>query len=103
MDASLPPAQGDAPRGAAAASSQAAYVTLDPLLRQADPARFSALFTSFAAGYANVFEGDEAESTSEWQARIAGKAPPQPIMRIVVATDEAGGRLEVIGGVCAEY
>ena len=79
------------------------YVVLDPALKEQDPARFAALFTGFASGYARHFTGDEAESTSEWQARIAGKAPPQPVMRIVVAVEQGDGEEHVIGGLAVEY
>lgn len=78
-------------------------VVLDPALEASDPARFAALFEGFAAGYARVFTGDEAEPIGEWRARIAGKPPPQPVMRIVVAVEQANGGERVIGGVAAEY
>jgi hypothetical protein len=79
------------------------YVVLDPELKARDPARFAALFAGFAAGYASEFSGDEAESTGEWQARIAGKSPPQPVMRIVVAVEQGDGDEHVIGGAAVEY
>ena len=92
---------GNAPeRGTPRAAS---YLVLDPALKEQDPARFAALFTGFASGYARHFTGDEAESTSEWQARIAGKAPPQPVMRIVVAVEQGDGEEHVIGGLAVEY
>jgi hypothetical protein len=79
------------------------YVVLDPGLTRAEPVRFAALLSGFAAGYARFFSGDEAESPEGWRARIAGLPPPQPIMRIVVAVEQAGAREEVIGGAAAEY
>ena len=63
------------------------YVVLNPDLQQRDPRRFTSLFSGFAAGYALHFSGDEAESTDEWLARIRGKHPPQPVMRIIVAVE----------------
>lgn len=83
------------------------YVVLSPELQQGDPRRFTSLFTGFAAGYALHFSGDEAESTDEWLARIRGKHPPQPLMRIVVAVetlDNSGdpARERVIGGLACE-
>ena len=86
-----------------AGGSRVICVVLDPALEAGDPARFAALFEGFAAGYARHFVGDEAEPTGEWRARIAGKPPPQPAMRIVVAVEEANGGERVIGGVAAEY
>jgi GNAT superfamily N-acetyltransferase len=79
------------------------YVVLGPVLQQTQPARFEALFAQFAAGYAKHFSGDEAESTNEWRARIEGKAPPQPVMRIVVAVEPASGGERVVGGLAVEY
>jgi GNAT superfamily N-acetyltransferase len=79
------------------------YIVLDPTLQQREPARFEAFFTGFADGYAKHFGGDEAESTAEWRARIAGKPRPQPVMRIVVAVDDAGGHERVVGGLACEY
>ena len=79
------------------------YVVLDPALQQADPSRFGALFTEFTEGYERHFSGDEAEPTGEWQARIAGKPAPQPIMRIVVAVDREDRGERVIGGLAVEY
>jgi GNAT superfamily N-acetyltransferase len=73
-------------------------VTLDAALRTAEPARFARLLAAFAAGYAAQFHGDEAESPTLWDARIAGLPAPQPLMRVVVAEDAAG----VCGGAAAE-
>jgi len=83
------------------------YVVLDPDLQQRDPRRFTSLFSGFAAGYALHFSGDEAEPTDEWLARIHGKHPPQPVMRIIVAVetiDTSGDHPQerVIGGLACE-
>jgi GNAT superfamily N-acetyltransferase len=79
------------------------YVVLDPSLQQADPGRFDTLFAQFARGYAKHFSGDEAESTGEWRARINGKTPPQPVMRIVVAVERVNDEERVVGGLAAEH
>jgi GNAT superfamily N-acetyltransferase len=77
-----------------------AYLVVDDELQRADPARFARLLDEFAAGYRLNFSGDEAESTADWPARIAGQPAPQPLMRIAVAVDGSG---RVIGGAAAEY
>jgi hypothetical protein len=89
--------------GQASAPPVVDYVVLDPALRRAAPERFAALLEGFAAGYAAFFSGDEAEPTDDWQARIAGKAPPEPVMRVVVAVERSGPEERVVGGASAEY
>jgi len=79
------------------------YVTLDPDLRRRDPDRFARLFGGFASGYAKHFSGDQAETTSEWLARIEGTKDTQPVMRIVVAVASADSQERVVGGIAAEY
>jgi hypothetical protein len=79
------------------------YITLDPAFRRSDPLRFDALLAGFQAGYARVFEGDEAEATEPWRSRIEGKTPPHPVMRIVAAVEREDGRERVIGGAATEY
>lgn len=78
-------------------------VVLDAALRAADPARFAALLAAFRAGYARTFAGDEAESDAAWEARIAGEPPPQPVMRVVVATLPDDNAPRVVGGAAIEY
>jgi GNAT superfamily N-acetyltransferase len=75
-------------------------LVLDDELQRADPARFARLLDEFAEGYRSNFRGDEAESTADWPARIAGQPAPQPLMRIAVAVDGSG---RVVGGAAAEY
>lgn len=84
-------------------ASPVRFVILDAELRRADPRRFEHLLAGFAAGYATMFHGDEAESTDEWEARIAGQAPPQPLMRIALAVQDIGKTEHVIGGAACEY
>lgn len=76
------------------------YLVLDDELQRADPARFTRLLGEFAGGYRSNFSGDEAESTADWPARVAGQPEPQPLMRIAVAVDGSG---RVVGGAAAEY
>lgn len=79
------------------------FVTLDAQLQRADPARFERLLSAFAAGYRDMFHGDEAEPDGRWPARIAGKPAPQPVLRIVVALEGRGGAERFVGGAAAEY
>lgn len=78
-------------------------VVLDSALHAADAGRFGRLLVQFEEGFSRFFHGDEAESTAAWPARIAGLAPPQPLMRVVVAVDDVDGGEHVIGGGAAEY
>lgn len=80
-----------------------AYVVLDADLQRADARRFDRLLAGFAAGYAAMFHGDEAESSAQWTGRILGKAQPQPVMRIAVAVQGSGETERVIGGAACEY
>jgi hypothetical protein len=70
-------------------------LVLDDELQRADPARFARLLDEFAEGYRSNFRGDEAESTADWPARIAGQPAPQPLMRIAVAVDGSEKRVLV--------
>src|SRR5262249_16163448 len=85
------------------AEPSVAYVTLDPCLRRRDPVRFGQLFDGFVTGYVKHFSGDQAETRSEWSARIEGTKKTQPVMRIVVAVDSVDSQERVVGGVAAEY
>lgn len=87
----------------AANSPSVAQVVLDAELQRTDAMRFDRLLAGFAAGYATMFHGDEAESSAQWKARILGKARPQPVMRIAVATQGSGETERVIGGAACEY
>ena len=87
-----------------AARGELTFQVLQPGLASVDPQRFERLFRQFESGYRGAFRGNEAEPTTEWRARIAGKAPPQPVMRIVVAIErDATGAERVVGGVATEY
>ena len=79
------------------------YIVLNPALEESDPQRFAAFFAAFESGYKTTFQGDEAESTAEWLARIRGKEPPQPVMRIVVAVQQGVAVERVVGGVAVEF
>jgi GNAT superfamily N-acetyltransferase len=86
-----------------ASSPPVEYLVLDAVRLRAEPERFDRLLADFAAGYETMFHGDEAESHDAWRARIAGMAPPQPVMRIAVAVQRDGDAEEVIGGAASEY
>jgi GNAT superfamily N-acetyltransferase len=85
------------------ATATIGLVALDPTLHAAAPTRFESLLAAFRAGYARTFAGDEAESDDAWEARILGRPPPQPVMRIVVVLAPADGHEHVIGGAAVEY
>jgi GNAT superfamily N-acetyltransferase len=87
----------------AAGDARVDRVVLDAELQRADPRRFKRLLAGFAGGYATMFHGDEAESPARWAQRIAGRAPPQPLMRIALAVQGSGEAEQVIGGAACEF